>query len=152
LNEEFVGQIQDKVFIQQDGIVYNIPIVAHLTRGSIQVNEQNGEMRFDVLSPDDWTYAKISVSDIDNRIVDITSVTPTKNGKITVYESGQYWIEAQIRVNGETFDLYEITHVNSATKNKPLEFLNMLNIPERPILIVFAAFVIIALVGLKIRK
>ncbi len=152
LKEEFVGQKQDKVYIQQDGIVYNIPIVAHLTRGSIQVNEQNGEMRFDVLYPDDWTYAKISVSDRDNRIVDTTSVTPTKDGKITVYESGQYWIEAQIRVNGETFDLYETAQVKSATKNKPLEFFNMLNIPERPILIVFAALVIIALVGLKIRK
>ncbi len=152
LKEEFVGQKQDKVYIQQDGIVYNIPIVAHLTRGSIQVNEQNGEMRFDVLYPDDWTYAKISVSDRDNRIVDTTSVTPTKDGKITVYESGQYWIEAQIRVNGETFDLYEIAQVKSATKNNPLEFFNILNIPERPILIVFAALVIIALVGLKIRK
>ncbi len=152
LDKEFFGQIQDKAFIQQDGIVYNIPIIAHLTRGSIQVNEQNGEMRFQVLSPDDWTYAKISVSDKDSRIVDTTSATPSKDGKITIYEPGLYWVEAQIRVNGETFELYETANVKSATQNQPLEFLNMLNIPERPILIIFGALVIIALVGLKIRK
>jgi len=152
LNEEFIGQIQDKAFIQHDGIVYNIPIISHLTREAIQVNEQNGEMRFDVLSPDDWTYAKISVSDKDNGIIDITSATPTKDGKITVYKPGQYWVEAQIRVNGETFETYETIQVKTAAQNKPLEFLNILNVPERPFLIIFAAMVIIALVGLKIRK
>jgi len=54
--------------------------------------------------------------------------------------------------NGETFEIYEIVQVKTAAQNKPLEFLNMLNVPERPILIIFAAIVIIALVGLKIRK
>jgi len=152
LNEEFFGQIQDRAFIQQDDIVYNIPIVSHLTRETIQVNVQNGEMRFDVLSPDDWTYAKISVSDKDHGIIDTTSATPKKDGKITVYKPGLYWVEAQIRVNGETFEIYETVQVKTATQNKPLEFLNMLNVPERPILIIFAAIVIIALVGLKIRK
>jgi len=152
LNEEFFGQIQDKAFIQQEDIIYNIPIVSHLTSSTILVNEQNGEMRFEVSSPDDWTYAKISVSDKDSKIVDTTSITPTKNGKIAVYEPGLYWVEAQIRVNGEIFEVYETTNVKSATKNQPLEFLNMLNIPERPILIIFAALVIIGLVGMKIRK
>jgi len=152
LNEEFFGQIQDKVFIQQDGIVYNIPIVSHLTRGAIQVNEQKGEMRFDVLFSDDWTYAKISVSDKNHGIIDTTSATPTKDGKITVFKPGQYWVEAQIRVNGETFEIYETVQVQSTIQNKPLEFLNTLNVPERPILIIFAAIVIISLVGLKIRK
>jgi minor extracellular serine protease Vpr len=152
LNEEFFGQIQDRAFIQQDDIIYNIPIVSHLTRGAIQVNEQNGEMRFGILSTDDWTYAKISVSDKDNGIIDTTSATPIKDGKITVYKPGLYWIEAQIRVNGETFEMYETVQVKTAAQNKPLEFLNMLNVPERPILIIFAVLVIIALVGLKIRK
>ncbi len=109
-------------------------------------------MSFDVLSTDDWTYTKISVRDKDNVIIDTTSATPTKEGKITVYKPGQYWVEAQIRVNGETFETYETVQVKTAAQNKPLEFLNMLNVPERPILIIFAAIVIIALVGLKIRK
>jgi len=152
LNKEFFGQIQDKVFIQQKGIVYNIPIISYLTQGTIQVNEKNGEMRFNVLSSKDWTYAKISVRDKNNMIIDTTSSTPTKDGKITVYMPGQYWVEAQIKVSGETFETYETVNVKTATQNKPLEFLNMLNVPERPILIIFVAIVIIALVGLKIRK
>lgn len=151
-DEEFFGQIQDKAFIQNDGIIYNIPIVSHLTRETIKVSEQDGEMSFDISTPEDWEYAKISVSDKNNRIVDVTSATPTKKGKITVYEPGLYWVEAQIKVDGETLEVYETALVKSATKNNPLGFFNILDIPERPILIIFAAIVIISLVGLKIRK
>ena len=109
-------------------------------------------MSLGISSPNDWTYAKISLSDKNNKIVDVTSATPTKEGKITVYEPGLYWIEAQIRIDGETIEAYETTYVKSSSKNNPFGFLNILDIPERPILIIFAVFVIIALVGLKIRK
>ena len=152
LNGEFLGQSQDKLFIEQDDILYNIPIVSHVSKGSLEINEQQGEISFDVLGPNEWTYAKISVSDKDNRIVDTTSATPSKDGKVTVYEPGLYWIEAQIRSNGETFEVYETTFVETATQNQSLEFLKMLDIPERPILIIFAALAVIALVGLKIRR
>lgn len=149
---EFFGQIQDKVFIQHEDIIYNIPIISHLTHETFQVNEQYGEMSFDISSPTEWTYAKISVMDKNNKIVDVTSATPTKQGKITVYEPGLYWVEAQIRSNGETSEVYEDSYVKSPTKNNPLGFLDILDIPQKPILIIFASLVIIALVGLKIRK
>lgn len=152
LKKELFGEIQDKLFIQQEDVIYNIPIVSHITHGSLQVTEQNGEIVFKVLSPDDWTYAKISVINKDDRIVDTTSSTPTKDGRITVYEPGKYWVKAQIKVNGDTFETYETVQIKSVTQNKPLEFINMLNIPERPILVIFAVLVIVALVGLKIKN
>lgn len=152
LKEEFFGQIQDRVFIQQDDIVYNIPIISHLTEASIQIKEKNGEMIFEVLSPEDWKYAKISVTNKNNKIIDTTSVTPTKVGKIKVFESGEYWVEGQIRGDEKKFSTYETVYVKSASKNKPLEFLNMINIPERPIIIILGALLILAIVGFKIRK
>ena len=152
LVKEVFSQIQDKIFIQHDGVVYNIPIISHVTPNTIQIAEEDGEMNFQINSPDEWNYAKISVSDKNGKTLDTTSVTPAKDGKITVFEPGEYWIEAQMRVDGETFEIYEIAEVKTATKNKPLEVFNMLSIPERPILIIFAAIAIIALVGLKIRK
>ncbi len=153
LVEEFFGQIQDKGFIQQEGIFYTIPIVSHLTKGTILVNENQGKISFDVSFPDEWSYTKISVNDENNRIVDTTSVTPAKNGEITVYEPGLYWIEAQIRIfGGESFETYDVVEVKSISENKPIEFLSMLDVPEKPIFIIFATIIVIALVGLKFRK
>ena len=150
--DKFSGTVQDKIFIEQEDMIYNIPIVVHLTNGTISVDEILGEMKFSVSSPEQWSYAKISVLNHDNSIIDTTSVTPDKDSKITVYEPGQYWIESNIRVGDETINAYEIVKVASTQDKKGFDPLGSLDIPEKPMLIVFAVIVIIALVGLKIRN
>lgn len=152
LKEEFIGQIQDRVFIEQGDLIYNIPIIVHMTLGTIEVTEKDGVMNFEILSPKDWSYAKISVIDKDNGIIDTTSATPARDASITVYSSGDYWIDSKIRVEEETFDAYDIVHVKAATEKKQVNLFNLIKIPERPLLIIVAIVSIIALVGLKIRK
>jgi len=152
INKEFFGEVQDKVFIEQNGVIYNIPIVSHLTNATIDVVEQNGEMNFKISSPEEWSYAKISVIDKDNSVIDTTSATPTKDATITVYNPGVYWIESKIMIDGKTFDVNDIVEVKSATETKGLDLFHLIKIPDKPILIIFLVVVIIALVGLKIRR
>ena len=152
INKEFFGEVQDKVFIEQNGVIYNIPIVSHLTNATIDVVEQNGEMNFKISSPEEWSYAKISVIDKDNSVIDTTSATPTKDATITVYNPGVYWIESKIMIDGKTFDANDIVEVKSATETKGLDLFHLIKIPYKPILIIFSVVVIIALVGLKIRR
>ena len=152
INKEFFGEVQDKVFIEQNGVIYNIPIVSHLTNATIDVVEQNGEMNFKILSSKEWSYAKISVIDKDNSIIDTTSATPTKDAAITVYNPGVYWIESKIMIDGKTFDVNDIVEVKSATEAKGLDLFHLIKIPDKPILIIFSVVAIIALVGLKIRR
>lgn len=152
LNEEFFGEVQDRVFIEQGNLIYNIPIIVHITQGTIKVAEKDGVMNFEILSPKDWSYAKISVIDKDNGIIDTTSATPAKDATITVYGTGEYWIDSKIRVNEETFDAYDIIHVKTAAEKKEISLFNLIKIPERPFLIIVAVVAIIALVGLKIRR
>ena len=152
IKDEFFGTIQDIVFIEQGDEIYNIPIVVHLARGTINVDELLGEMKFSVTSSEEWSYAKISVKNQDNVIIDTTSVTPEKDSKITVYDPGQYWIESKIRVNGETINAYEIVEVTSTQEKKGFDPFGAFDIPEKPLLIIFVVVAIIALVGLKIRS
>ncbi|MEX0640123.1 MAG: S8 family serine peptidase [Nitrosopumilaceae archaeon] len=152
INKEFFGEIQDKVFIEQDGVIYNFPIISHLTNATIDVVEHNGEMNFKISSPKEWSYAKISVIDKDNSVIDTTSATPTKDATITVYNPGVYWIESKIMIDGKTFDANDIVEVKSATETKGLDLFHLIKIPDKPILIIFSVVVIIALVGLKIRR
>jgi minor extracellular serine protease Vpr len=151
LKEEFFGEVQDRVFIEQGNLIYNIPIIVHMMQGTIEVAEKDGVMNFEILSPKDWSYAKISVIDKDNGIIDTTSATPAKDATITVYSTGEYWIDSKIRVNEETFDAYDIVHVKTAAEQKEMSLFNLIKIPERPLLIIVAVVSIIALVGLKIR-
>jgi hypothetical protein len=121
-------------------------------QGTIAVTEKDGVMNFKILSPKDWSYAKISVIDKDNGIIDTTSMTPTKDATITVYSSGDYWIDSKIRVDKETFDAYDIVHVKSASEKKEMSLFDLIKIPVKPFLIILGIVSIIALVELKIRK
>jgi minor extracellular serine protease Vpr len=152
LKEEFFGEVQDRVFIEDDNLIYNIPIIVHMTQATIEVNEKNGILNFEILSPKDWSYAKISVIDRDNGIIDTTSATPTRDATVTVYSAGDYWIDSKIRVDDKTFDAYDIVHVKSASAKKETDLFDLIQIPERPLFIIVAVVSIIALVGLKIRR
>ncbi|HXV67039.1 MAG TPA: S8 family serine peptidase [Nitrosopumilaceae archaeon] len=152
ISKEFLGEVQDKVFIKQNNILYNIPIISHITNVTIDVIEKNGKMDFKILAPDSWSYAKISVIDKDNSVIDTTSATPTKDATITVFSPGVYWIESKILVDGKTLDADTTVEVKEATQTKPFQLFEVLKIPDKPILIIFSIVIIIALVGLKIRK
>jgi minor extracellular serine protease Vpr len=152
LNEIRYGEYEDRVLINHDGVSYNIPVLIHVNKGGIKVHENQGELNFDILFPEKWSYAKISIINGKTGNTDTTSATPKNAALLKVYEPGEYWVESKIRYNDETFNAYEKFEVKYITQTQSLNLFNLLDIPERPIIIVFFVIITIALVGLKIRK
>ena len=76
------------------------------------------------------------------------SITPSKNSELTVYEPGEYWIEAEI---DRTLSAYASIHVEKIEHNEK-NLVNALNLPEKPILIIAAIMIVTAIVGLSIRR
>jgi len=150
LNDEEFGEFTGRVFIKDSGSRYNIPALVRITEGSVSVTEQDGVINFGISHPDDWTYAKISLINSGTGKSDTTSATPNKNGKLTVSENGQYWIEAKINANGKTFDAFETVEVKSASGNSNV--FDSLNVPERQLFIILGIIILVAAVGLKIKK
>jgi hypothetical protein len=70
---------------------------------------------------------------------------------VNVYENGEYWIEAKIRVDDESFDAFKIFQVNSVLEDssKPFE---LFDLPEKQIGIIIVIVVIVGLVGLMITR
>lgn len=152
LNDDKLGKFVGRVILENDGVTYTIPILVYVTKGTIIVNDQEGKLNFQISYPEDWSYARISVINKETGKIDTTSVTPKKDSSITVFEPGEYWIESKISSDGNTIDVYETIQVKTASTSKEFSFFDSLDIPERPILIIFAFIVVIALVGLKIRN
>lgn len=151
LDEQVFGEFEGRILIKDSWTIYNIPVLIRITEGSVSVTEQDGEINFGINHPDDWTYAKISLINAISGESDTTSATPNKIAKLSVSENGQYWIEAKINVNGETFDAFETIEVQSA-KNNGISVFDSWNIPQRQIFIIFGIIVLVVAVGLKIRK
>ncbi len=150
IKEKIFGYFVGRMILDDGELEYNIPIIGQYTEGSLNVIQKDGVLNFEITNPPDWTFAKISATNKDSGKSDTTSAKPNKNSFITVNENGEYWIEAKISNDGSILDAYEVVTVNSAIKNNAI--FSGIEIPERPIIILFSIVIIISLVGLKLRK
>jgi flagellar hook assembly protein FlgD len=139
------------MIIKHNKIDYNIPIMVRVSEGSITVDEKNGELDIDVSSPSTWSYAKLSITNKQTGETLTESITPTKKSEISVYQPGEYWIEAKIKDDGKTLSVYETIQIEKIEQSKN-NLASILNIPEKPILIISAVMIIMVVVGLLIRR
>ncbi len=150
LGEEF-GDYEGRIKVNQNDDRYVIPFLLHFTEGSVSVSQEDGKLNFEIYHPEPWTFAKISVTNSKDGSTDTTSATPSKVASVNVYENGEYWVEAKIRVGEESFDAFKIIEVDSvlAGSSKPFE---LFDLPEKQIGIISVITVIVGLIGLKFTR
>ena len=148
--EEKFGEHEGKIFINHEKIKYTIPILIHYTEASIFVNQENEKLFFEINHPDKWSFAKISITNSKNGNSDTITMTPDKKISTEIYHNGEYWIKAKIMVNGNTTDAFNTIEINSISEKA--DRLELINIPEKQIIIIISIIVIVGIIGLLIRK
>jgi minor extracellular serine protease Vpr len=151
LTEQSLGEFESRIIISHNEIDYHIPIIVRVSEGAITINEDGGKLGVDILSPSSWSYAKISVINQETGKTFTDSIVPGKNLELTVYQSGEYWIDAKIKDGDKTLNAYatiQVEKIEHSEKN----LANALNLPEKPILIIAAIMIVTAIVGLSIRR
>jgi len=151
LTEQSLGEFESRIIINYNEIDYHIPIIVRVSEGAITINEDGGKLGIDVSSPSTWSYAKISIINQETGKTFTDSIVPGKNSELTVYEPGEYWIEAKIKDGGKTLSAYATIQVEKIEHDEK-NLANALNLPEKPILIISAIMIVTVIVGLSIRR
>jgi len=151
LTEQSLGEFESRIIINHNEIDYHIPVMVRVSEGAITVNEDGGKFNVDIASPSSWSYAKISVINQETGKIVTESITPSKNLEMTVSQPGEYWIEAKIKDGVKTLSAYATIQVEKLEHDEK-NLANALNLPEKPILIIAAIMIVIAIVGLSIRR
>jgi minor extracellular serine protease Vpr len=146
IGEKF-GEHEGKIFINHEKIQYTIPVLIHYTEGSISAYEENGKIFFEINHPDKWSSAKITVTNSKNGNTYSITATPDKKTSLEIYENGEYWIDVKIRVDENISNAFDTIKITSLP-----EEMKLMNIPEKQIIIVISAIIIIGTAGLFIRK
>ena len=147
---EKYGEYEGKIFINHEKIQYTIPILIHYTEGSISTYQENEKLFFEINHPDKWSFAKITITNSKNGNIDTITTTPDKKISLKIYENGEYWIDAKIKINGNTSDAFNTIKVTSLSEK--IEKIELRNIPEKQIILIVSIIVIVGIVGLLIRK
>ena len=147
---EKYGEYEGKIFINHDKIQYTIPILVHHTEGSISIIQENEKLFFEINHPNKWSFAKITIINSKNGNSDTISTTPDKKASLEIYENGEYWIDAKIKIDGDTSEAFNTIKINSLSEK--IEKIELRNIPERQIILIISIIVIVGIVGLIIKK
>jgi len=148
LTEQSLGEFESRIIVNHNEIDYHMPIIVRVSEGAITINEDGGKLSIDVSSPSSWSYAKISIINKETGKTFTDSIVPGKNSELTVYQPGEYWIEAEIDRTLSAYATIQVEKIEHSEKN----LVNMLNLPEKPILIIFAIMIVTVIVGLLVRR
>ena len=153
--QEDVGEHQGRMVIQHDGISYTVPFLLHYTKGAISTMVQDQRLYFEILHPEGWDFAKITVIDgTDNSVYATATATGAKDtASVQIHKNSVYWIDAKIRVGDATYNAYDIVDVTSLAEDYTIQDDSILDvIPQRPLTIIVVMLAGIALVGVVIKR
>ncbi|MEO2265353.1 MAG: S8 family serine peptidase [Nitrosopumilus sp.] len=150
ITDKNFGDHEGKIIVNHEDMKYVIPFLLHYTEGSISINQQNQKLFFEINHPEEWSFAKISVTNSKDGKRDTTTITPNKKAFIEIYENAEYWIDAKIRVNGNTTDAFNTIQISSLSENG--NRLEIIEIPEKQIGIIALFVLTIGIFGLIKRK
>ena len=145
------GDYDGFVTIDDSKTLYRIPVLIHVTKGTLEASQNNSQINFSIEYPGKWSYAKISLMKADSHDVKIIGITPQDSKTISIHNTGEYWIQADIEVGNETEHAYKTLMVNHVTEKYP-DIEELLRIPIKQIIIIFSILIIVVIVSLVRRR
>ncbi len=146
VSEEEFGEHEGKIIVIHEDTRYIVPILIHYTQGSISVDQQNQEIFFEIHHPEEWSFAKISIINSNDGKENTITTTPNKKASFKIQENSEYWIDAKIRVNGNSSSAYNTIKINSIPENYIKE--NIITVPEKQMSLIVIILIGIAMFGL----
>ena len=145
------GSYEAKINISHDGIDYVVPVLIHYTEAMVSTSLQDYSLIFEIDHPEEWSFAKISVT--NNRDVKTQTITATPKNptSLDIYKNAEYWIEAEIRVDGKSHNAFSTINVDLLPEYVESD-LGLIDIPEKQIGIISGIVLVVGMFWLIIKR
>ena len=150
--KNITGDFGGMLAIDDGTTKYNVPVMIHVTKGTINTRENDGTLTFDLYYPNSWSYAKISLSKKNSDQIQSISLVPQQTSSLTVYESGEYWIEAQITTPHGIDNTYDEIVVKKPAERSGIEFIETFGVPIKTIIIISGVIIAAVVIGQVTRR
>lgn len=158
-NETINAKVSDKakkqgdyygfILVDDSSTLYRIPVLVHVTRGTLAATQDGGKAGFSIDYPDKWSYAKISLTRAGTHDTKTVGITPQDARTIAIHDAGEYWAEADISAGNKTEHAYKTFVATSVPDYFDIE--DALHIPLKQTVAIFAILGIASAAGLLAR-
>ena len=145
--ENRFGKYDGRILINDEKSKYTIPFLIHFSSSTMDVKQVNDNLFFEIIEPNDWSFAKITITNNDSGKTDTITSTSSKSIVYDLMENGEYFIESKIRFNENSTTTFNVINVNGISDKKS-EF----EIISRELLLIIVGISIIGIVGLIKRN
>ncbi len=145
------GDFDGVITIDDSKTTYRIPVITHMTKGTLLALEDNGNIRVSFDYPGKWSFVKITITNPTSHDTRVTSVTPDKSELIPIHEIGEYWLEADTKVDNVTEHAYKTIQV-SGPVSRSFDIEDLLKIPTKEFIIILAVMIAIVAIGITDRR
>ena len=145
--ENRFGKYDGRILINDEKSKYTIPFLIHFSSSTMDVKQVNDNLIFEIIEPNDWSFAKITITNNDSGKTDTITSTSSKSIVYDLMENGEYFIESKIRFNENSTTTFNVINVNGISDKKS-EF----EIISRELLLIIVGISIIGIVGLIKRN
>jgi minor extracellular serine protease Vpr len=151
MQKNMTGDFYRMLEINDGTTTYHVPVMIHVTKGTINTSESDGILTFGLDHLGIWSYAKISVIKEGIDQIQSASLVPHQTTSLSVYESGKYWIEAQITTPHGIDNAYDDIIVEKPATKTGIEFLESFGIPIKEMIIISGVIIAAIIVVLVVR-
>jgi len=152
MQKNMTGDFDRMLEINDGTTTYHVPVMIHVTKGTINTSENDGILTFGLDHPGIWSYAKISVIKEGTDQIQSASLVPEQTTSVSIYEPGKYWIEAQITTPNGVDNAYDDIIVEKPAMKTVIEFLESFGIPIKEIIIISGVIIAAVIVVLVTRR
>ena len=145
--ENRFGKYDGRILINDEKSKYTIPFLIHFSSSTMDVKQVNDNLFFEIIEPNDWSFAKITITNNDSGKTDTITSTSSKSIVYDLMENGEYFIESKIRFNENSTTTFNVINVNGISDKKS-EF----EIISRELLLIIVGISIIGIVGIIKRN
>ena len=145
-----IGEFEGRLFITHEQILHQVPIHIRVTEATINTIEEDGKLFFEIINPLEWSYVKITAINMETLEKNSVSFSPENNQSLSIYQPGNYWIEANITTEKNTFDVYDTIFIDSYLESN--NSISIFDNIERPILIMMVIICVVAIFTAKTLK
>ncbi|MFQ5969329.1 MAG: S8 family serine peptidase [Nitrososphaerales archaeon] len=97
LSADLIGMYEGRVYLESDRSRITIPVIVHVNEATVSASNKDGRIWLSIYVPEHWTFAKVKITNPENRRSQSVTLTPLSNlSSVPARSVGEHWIEADV--------------------------------------------------------
>ena len=146
LSQNMTGKFEGRVYVESAQNKISIPVIVYADEATVSASNKDGRIWLSIDAPDRWKFAKVVITNPDNKGSQSVTLAPSSNlSSVPARSVGEHWIEAHVITDAGDVKGFSVLYVSNTSPDGIFtDYLTMYGIPLKE------AFMIATFLGVAV--